>query len=388
MDPLAGSQWSAPGTVAGFAQSAPNAVLMTFAEEERRRAGRGWVLDLGCGAGRNAVPLARLGWTVVGTDLSWPMLCAAATRTQEDRTRRPPLLGPRADGEIPARDRSFDLVIAHGIWNLARSAAQFRRALDERPVSPSRGRACLCSPFRGTRSLRRRSRWPANPLCSRSSPASRSASSPRASSSPSWVVRLRAGPRCSLPRVQPAAAGDVAPRDAPVIYEAAFRYIGRTGRATPSRRGRSSSDVSPAGRAPPARRVGLGRRPSRALALGLAARAPGARSRYHPRVRIGIRAPWDPRPARAGRDRPLARAPLGTPRRRLVFPVHAGGAACRAQAGATGGDGRTGPHARLRVVPRLDAATLRFLAYHIVAVTLLGVALLVVGVAIRTGAMV
>ncbi len=42
-------------------------------------------------------------------------------------------------------------------------------------------------------------------------------------------------------------------------------------------------------------------------------------------------------------------------------------------------------HARLRVVPRLDAATLRFLAYHIVAVTLLGVALLVVGVAIRTG---
>jgi len=45
-------------------------------------------------------------------------------------------------------------------------------------------------------------------------------------------------------------------------------------------------------------------------------------------------------------------------------------------------------HARLRVVPRLDAATLRPLAYHIVAVTLLGVALLVVGVAIRTGAVV
>jgi putative copper export protein len=42
-------------------------------------------------------------------------------------------------------------------------------------------------------------------------------------------------------------------------------------------------------------------------------------------------------------------------------------------------------HARLRVIPQLDAATLRFLAYHVVAVTLLGVALLVVGVAIRTG---
>ena len=45
-------------------------------------------------------------------------------------------------------------------------------------------------------------------------------------------------------------------------------------------------------------------------------------------------------------------------------------------------------HARLRVLPRLDAATLRILACHIVAVTLLGVALLVVGVAIRTGAVV
>ena len=43
-------------------------------------------------------------------------------------------------------------------------------------------------------------------------------------------------------------------------------------------------------------------------------------------------------------------------------------------------------HARLRVVPRLEAATLRVIAYHIVAVTVLGVALLVVGVAIRTGA--
>jgi hypothetical protein len=32
---------------------------------------------------------------------------------------------------IPARDGSFDLVVAHGIWNLARSAFQFRRALTE-----------------------------------------------------------------------------------------------------------------------------------------------------------------------------------------------------------------------------------------------------------------
>jgi putative copper export protein len=42
-------------------------------------------------------------------------------------------------------------------------------------------------------------------------------------------------------------------------------------------------------------------------------------------------------------------------------------------------------HARLRVLPTLEAATLRLLAYHIVAVTLLGVGLLLAGVAIRTG---
>ena len=141
MDPLAGSQWSAPGTVAGFAKSAPNAVLMTFAEEERRRAGSAWVLDLGCGAGRNAVPLARLGWNVVGSDLSWPMLCAAASRTREERLdgRLHLVLAPMES--IPARDRSVDLVIAHGIWNLARSAVQFRRALGEaaRVAKPGAG---------------------------------------------------------------------------------------------------------------------------------------------------------------------------------------------------------------------------------------------------------
>ncbi len=141
MDPLAGSSWSAPDTVAGFAQSAPNAVLMTFAEEELRPSTRVCALDLGCGAGRNAVPLARLGWTVVGTDLSWPMVCTAARRAREDRLddRLHLVLAPMET--IPTRDRSFDLVIAHGIWNLARSAAQFRRALDEaaRVAKPGAG---------------------------------------------------------------------------------------------------------------------------------------------------------------------------------------------------------------------------------------------------------
>ena len=85
--------------------------------------------------------LARLGWNVVGMDLSWPMLCAAASRTHEHGLdgRLHVVLAPMEC--IPAKDRSFDLVIAHGIWNLARSAAQFRRALDEaaRVAKPGAG---------------------------------------------------------------------------------------------------------------------------------------------------------------------------------------------------------------------------------------------------------
>ena len=130
-DPLAGSPWSSPGTVAGFVQSPPNEVLMRFARQELDRlSGKGIALDIGCGAGRNAVPLAGLGWTVVGTDLSWPMLQAAAGRAVPGSRERPAwCLAPME--RLPVADRSADLVIAHGIWNLARSGRQFRQAVRE-----------------------------------------------------------------------------------------------------------------------------------------------------------------------------------------------------------------------------------------------------------------
>ncbi|MBI1736299.1 MAG: class I SAM-dependent methyltransferase [Candidatus Rokubacteria bacterium] len=130
MDPLAGSSWSAPGTVAGFVQSAPNPILVRFAEDELRRGGAARALDLGCGAGRNAIPLLRLGWNVIGLDLSWPMLTAAAPRPRDDAAGRLHLLLAPMDA-LPVRDGSVDLLIAHGIWNLARSAVEFRRALGE-----------------------------------------------------------------------------------------------------------------------------------------------------------------------------------------------------------------------------------------------------------------
>src|SRR4051812_48969657 len=131
MDPLAGSSWSSPATVAGFVRSPPNGVLVAFAEQELKRGAGRRALDIGCGAGRNAIPLATLGWNVLGTDLSWPMLEAAMNRARSETVdgRFHGTLAPME--QLPVRDRSIDLVIAHGIWNLARSTTQFRLSLDQ-----------------------------------------------------------------------------------------------------------------------------------------------------------------------------------------------------------------------------------------------------------------
>jgi SAM-dependent methyltransferase len=131
MDRLAGSQWSTPSTVAGFAQSQPNGTLIRLAERELSRVGRHYAIDIGCGAARNAVPLARLGWKVLGIDLSTPMIAAAARRALIEAPDAHLQFAIAPMDHIPAEDTSFDLVVAHGIWNLAASTNEFRRAVRE-----------------------------------------------------------------------------------------------------------------------------------------------------------------------------------------------------------------------------------------------------------------
>ena len=128
-DPLAGSAWSTPSTVAGFVQSPPNDALLQAAAEEWRASAR--LLDIGCGAGRNAVPLARAGWDVCGTDLSLAMVTTAAARVAaaDVAGRARVLLAPM--DVLPFQSASFDFIVAHGIWNLARSEDEFRRAVAE-----------------------------------------------------------------------------------------------------------------------------------------------------------------------------------------------------------------------------------------------------------------
>jgi SAM-dependent methyltransferase len=115
--------------VAGFVQSPPNDALLRAAAGEWREGAR--LLDIGCGAGRNAVPLAHAGWNVYGADLSLPMVTAAAARVAaaDLGTRAHMLLAPM--DRLPFVEASFDFIVAHGIWNLARSGDEFRRAVDE-----------------------------------------------------------------------------------------------------------------------------------------------------------------------------------------------------------------------------------------------------------------
>ena len=140
------SPWASPETVAGFARSAPNPVLVELARAELRRAPGGRLLDIGCGAARNLVPLAGLGWRVLGVDLVLPMLAAAARRSLVEAGRPLPLAQAAMD-RLPVAAAAFDLVVAHGIWNLARSGAEMRQAMAEAARAAAPGAALFVFTF-------------------------------------------------------------------------------------------------------------------------------------------------------------------------------------------------------------------------------------------------
>jgi len=117
--------------VAGFVRSPPNDALQSAAANALGLADDRPLLDIGCGAGRNAVPLARMGWDVLGIDLSWPMLVAARDRVAYDAEGVYLRLVLAPMDHLPVRTSSVDFIVAHGIWNLAPSVATFRRAVAE-----------------------------------------------------------------------------------------------------------------------------------------------------------------------------------------------------------------------------------------------------------------
>ncbi|HWB29045.1 MAG TPA: methyltransferase domain-containing protein [Vicinamibacterales bacterium] len=221
MDPLAGSPWSDPSTVAGFSKSLPNDTLIAFAKQELRSGAR--ALDIGCGAGRNAVPLAEMGWEVAAVDLSWPMLEAAIARARHAHVdaRLHPVLAPME--HLPIAGASIDFVIAHGIWNLARSSAEFRRGVAEAARVTKPGAALFVFTF-----SRHTLPPDATPIEGESFVFTQFSGNPQCFLTEAQLVdELRAAgfePDAGVPltehnRPQPGAV----PTGAPVLYEAAFR---------------------------------------------------------------------------------------------------------------------------------------------------------------------
>jgi SAM-dependent methyltransferase len=145
-DPLSGTPWSEAGLVSGFAQSPPNQALMEFAAK-RRAAGAQRLLDIGCGAGRNAVPLVQQSWTVAAIDLSLGMLRAAKQRVAAEAPGRRLGLALAPMERLPIAGGSIDFIVAHGIWNLARTTAQFRAAVLEAARVARRGASLFVFTF-------------------------------------------------------------------------------------------------------------------------------------------------------------------------------------------------------------------------------------------------
>jgi SAM-dependent methyltransferase len=72
----------------------------------------GRVLELGCGTGRVAIPIARAGRAIVGVDRSELMLARARARVRRARLQRKVQLVRGDIRDLPFPDRSFSLVIA------------------------------------------------------------------------------------------------------------------------------------------------------------------------------------------------------------------------------------------------------------------------------------
>jgi SAM-dependent methyltransferase len=208
---------------------------MRFAGEELARAHATRALDIGCGAARNAVPLARQGWRVLGLDLSLPMLQAARERVHAElgcEHRLDLALAPM--DHLPVADGCCAFVIAHGIWNLAQSSAEFRRAVREAARVAAHGAALFVFTF---------SR---NTLPPDAAPVE---------GEPFVFTQFSGAPQCFLTEQQLVSelqaagfvrdesvplreltrprAGAVAARRAPVIYEGLFRRVNAAVREQP-----------------------------------------------------------------------------------------------------------------------------------------------------------
>jgi SAM-dependent methyltransferase len=125
--------WEDPERVQSFASREPDhrllALLDDYPDPSTVR-----VLDLGCAGGRNTCILVERGFNVVAVDLSAAMVAMTRSRVaeliSEAEAEQRVLRGPMDDLDW-ARDASFDLVVALGIYHEARDEDEWDRALAE-----------------------------------------------------------------------------------------------------------------------------------------------------------------------------------------------------------------------------------------------------------------
>ncbi|HNV69872.1 MAG TPA: class I SAM-dependent methyltransferase [Candidatus Ozemobacteraceae bacterium] len=75
----------------------------------------GTVLDLGCGEGRNTIYMARVGFRVVGLDLSQKGVRVLANNLFEEEVRATALVGDTR--RLPFALGSFDAILAHNLFD-------------------------------------------------------------------------------------------------------------------------------------------------------------------------------------------------------------------------------------------------------------------------------
>ena len=220
---MSDSPWNQAATVEGFVRSPPNAALLQVAAREFRPSAR--LLDIGCGAGRNAVPLATAGWKVFGTDASLPMLTAAARRAAEVHGAGHVGLIRAPMHQLPLASDSFDFIVAHGIWNLARSGREFRMAVEDAARVARTGCALFLFTF-----SRRTIAESARPLLGESFVFTEFSGQPQCFLTEEQIVRELAThgfePDRSLPlrELNRPAKAPLCTSAGPVIYEGLFRY--------------------------------------------------------------------------------------------------------------------------------------------------------------------
>ena len=172
--------------------------------------------------------MAALGGTVIGTDVSWPMLEAARRRVESEGVAGRVGLVRATMDDLPLRDASFDLVVAHGIWNLARSAAEFRHALAEAARIARSGAGLFLFTFSRNTLAPEARPIPGEPFA-----FTQFAGEPQCFLTETQVKEelYRAGwekhPPGPLTEYNRPVAGRAIPQGGPVIYEGTFRRRGR-----------------------------------------------------------------------------------------------------------------------------------------------------------------